>query len=165
MAKTTVKQTGLANAEGSFGGGLRLWDVGKYLMELATYTLKEKRQDPDDEGSAVTGYSHIFQCMVDETEDGLEQQSDGTESFGGSWYHTVFVPTPEHGSYSENWYKRSLGQLKATLDGFRIPVSKSDNFDATAHYGAKAWVELTQYTPKNETTPRNGVRSMTPADE
>lgn len=165
MANTTIKQTGLANAEGSFGGGLPpALDAGNYLLELATYEAREKRMDADDEDSSITGTSHIFRTTVVEAEEGLEQQKDGSDSFGRTFVHVIFVPTEDHPSYSQKWWERTLKELKAMLDGFQIKVSKSDNFDATKSYGLKAWAEVTQYTPKNETEPRNGIRSLRPEE-
>lgn len=79
-----------------------IYPKGKYTMQITKMTYEDK--------TAEKNLHYVTTEMV--IVDGPDRAS-GKSTIGGKYTHRLYIPTPEHKSYSDDWYGRATNELAA----------------------------------------------------
>lgn len=143
--------TGLGNSEGI--KGFKPYDPGKYVVEC------EDWQEEERDGMTLV---KIKTSILDGPD-----QKDGREIEGKGYTWMITIPDESHPSYNDDWYEGAIGELKAALDGFGVPVD-GDSYDGEDAIGKSAKLTLGVQKPskkqkeKGYDEPTNTVRKAEP---
>lgn len=140
---------GLNDVSGEMGPPV--FAPGNYLVEINKY-------EKDDEKENMEGYK--FWTTIIEGPD----QEDGDASDGQTFFFSTYVPDEGHPSYSDQWRKRSLNQLKALLNAADIKVTGTDKVNIEDVVGQQVVFTLAIYKSKKDGTRQNAVNAVKSAE-
>ncbi len=112
---TKIMVPGASKSKG-ISSGIPVYDEGTYVVTWDKVELKET--------AAQNGDMLKLRGTI---EDGPEQQ-DGENPVGQRFFHSIFIPRPEHPSF-EKMEEMVAGRIHDLAVACEVPISKQDNLD------------------------------------